>query len=362
MASRSRRLKKAKRRPTAEAAGVGTPAPIEKVREPRPARPRSFWIGADRAIELDLDDARIGRVLESGEGTLWVDIDAEVPEQHALLKQLFRFHPLSIEDTQNPNSRVKCEEYPGYLFVIARAVQFDESTADPYDLDTANVCFFLGPNFLVTTHLERVPSVERMLARCSEMPDVLLRGAGRTLHAILDETVDAYFPILDRVDEFVDLIEERVFVAYDDEATRDIFAVKRLVLSLKRHLSPMRDVLNLLTNRPTELLTPNVQVYFRDVYDHVLRLNDGLDTYRELLSSTMDSYLTQVSNALSRATKRLSVVATITLPFVIMSGMWGMNFDYIPLSHRRHGFAMLFVGQIAVGLIIYGILRWRRLT
>ena len=321
-----------------------------------------FWSAPDRTIDVGLDDAALVRAVESGEGTLWVDIDADSPEQHALLKSVFRFHPLSIEDTQNPNSRVKCEEYPGYLFVIARAVQFDESTEDPYDLDTANLCFFLGANFLVTTHLERVPSIERMLLRCEEMPDILGRGAGRLLHAVLDDTIDAYFPILDRVDDFVDMIEERVFVQYDDQATRDIFAVKRLVLSLKRHLAPMREVLSLLTNRPTELLTPNVQVYFRDVYDHVLRLNDGLDTYRELLSSTMDSYLTQVSNGLSRATKRLSVVATITLPFVIMSGMWGMNFDHIPLAHQPHGFALLFTGQILVGILILAILRWRRLT
>jgi magnesium transporter len=102
-------------------------------------------------------------------------------------------------------------------------------------------------------------------------------------------------------------------------------------------------------------------VYFRDVYDHVLRINDSLDTYRELLSSTLDSYLSQVSNRLSQSSKGLTVVATVTLPFVIMSGMWGMNFDHIPLSHRSHGFALLMALQIAIALVLVLILRWRRL-
>ena len=118
---------------------------------------------------------------------------------------------------------------------------------------------------------------------------------------------------------------------------RALFSVKRLVLSLRRHLAPERDVFNVLTNRPTTLLTPDAQVYFRDIYDHVLRINDSLETYRELLSNTLDSYLTQVSNRLGSVTKALSVVATVSLPFVVVSGMWGMHFDEIPLAHTSHG-------------------------
>jgi magnesium transporter len=335
-----------------------SPAPPPRPHEPRP---RVYWRAPGGGMETGLDDAAIARALASGQGMLWVDVDAASPEQQELLRTLFRFHPLAIEDTQNPNSRVKCEEYQGYLFVIARAVRFDDTTDDPYDLDTANLCFFLGPNYLVTTHLENVDSVEHMRTRCVEMPDILLRGPARLMHGILDVTVDAFFPILDQVDEFVDALEQRVFVNYDDAAARDIFAVKRLVLSVKRHLSPMRDVLSLLTNRPSDLLSPNTQLYYRDVYDHVLRLNDGLDTYRELLSSTMDSYLTQASNALSQSTKRLSVVATISLPFVIVSGMWGMNFDRIPLAHHPYGFVLLLVLQLLLGVVFLVILRWRRL-
>jgi magnesium transporter len=130
-----------------------------------------------------------------------------------------------------------------------------------------------------------------------------------------------------------------------------------MVLSLRRYLSPEREIFNVLTNRPSHLLTPDVQLYFRDIYDHVLRINDMLDTYRDLLSSTLESYLTQVSNRLGMVTKGLTVVATLSVPFVVVSGMWGMNFDRIPLASRHWGFEIMLVLQLALGI---GLLWWIR--
>jgi magnesium transporter len=133
------------------------------------------------------------------------------------------------------------------------------------------------------------------------------------------------------------------------------------VLSLRRYLQPSREVLNVLTNRPSTFIQPEVQIYFRDIYDHVLRINDALDTYRDLLSSTMDAYLTQVSNRLGATTKGLSVVATMSLPFVVVSGMWGMNFSKIPLSNWPHGFWVLLLVQLALGGLLVAVLRRQKL-
>jgi magnesium transporter len=149
-------------------------------------------------------------------------------------------------------------------------------------------------------------------------------------------------------------------VQFDDSALREIFAVKRLTLGLRRHLVPQRDVFNALSNRPNKLLQPGTQLYFRDIHDHVLRLTDTLDNYRELMSSTLDSYLSQVSNRLGTVTKALSTVATVTLPFVMISGMWGMNFAGIPLSHHPHGFAILIVVQVGVAAGLVALLRWQK--
>jgi magnesium transporter len=132
------------------------------------------------------------------------------------------------------------------------------------------------------------------------------------------------------------------------------------VLSLRRFISPQREIFNVLTNRPSPLLPPEVQLYYLDVYEHMLRINDSLDTYRDLLSSTMESYLSQVSNRLNLVTKGLTVVATLSVPFVVVSGMWGMNFERIPLSHSYWGFEIMMVAQLALGAGLVGLLKWRK--
>jgi magnesium transporter len=315
---------------------------------------------SEGAVQCDLTHTQIADALASESGELWVDIDSSDPRQQAMLDQVFHFHPLTIEDTLNPNSRVKLEEYEGYLFIIVREVSLEAETADPYDLRTANLYFFLGQHYLVTVHHGKSPSVASVAEKLRQNGGLLGRGAERLMHAIMDTAIDAFFPILDEIDEFTHRIEEQIFVSFQAGALHEAFRVKRLVLTLRRHLAPQREVFNILTNRPSALLTPESQIYFRDIYDHLLRITDGLDTYRELLSGTLDAYLTQVSNRLGLATKGLTVVATLSIPFVVVSGMWGMNLSRIPLSHSPYGFWIMLVAQVVIAAGLLVLLRWRR--
>jgi magnesium transporter len=323
--------------------------------------PRSVLRDANGRLAQDIPPREIRDALADTNTRLWVDIDSTSRHQHAILEKLFRFHPLTVEDTLNPNSRVKIEAYDGYLFIVLRAVRFCDTTTDPYDLETENLYIYLGPNYVVTVHAGFSQTVDTVNDLIRRSPDLFDRGPARLAHTICDTAIDAFFPILDRVDEFVDGLESRVFERFDETALHDIFGLKRMVLSLRRYLAPMREVFNVLTNRPTPLLPAESQLYFRDVYDHVLRINDSLDNFRELLSSTLDSYLTQVSNRLGAITKGLSVIATLSVPFVVISGMWGMNFVDIPLSHSSHGFWVMLVLQLVLGVILVVVLRWKKL-
>ncbi|MEO7520277.1 MAG: magnesium transporter CorA family protein [Gemmatimonas sp.] len=337
-----------------------TASPPAVTDERSDALPRAIFRSSSGGDTGDCHPRDVARLMAEG-ATLWVDIDSTERSQHALLEKVFKFHPLPIEDTLNPNSRVKIEEYDGFLFVILRGVSLAEETEDPYDLETKDLYCFLGKTFLVTVHAGPMPSVDRIFGLMQRSPELLQRGVDRVLHSVLDETIDSFFPMLSRIDEFTDSLEERVFIRFDESALHDLFLVKRLVLSLRRYLQPSREVMNVLSNRPSSLLAPEVQLYFRDVYDHVLRINEALDSYRDLLGNTMDAYLTQVSNRLGTATKRLSVVATMSLPFVVISGMWGMNFAQIPLSQQRYGFEMLVIGQLVLGFTLLFYLKWRKI-
>jgi magnesium transporter len=335
--------------------------PLQETRPSAEPRPWNCQYKPSGQIKQYLSRDEIARALAVADGTLWVDVDTRDADQVSLLKDVFKFHPLAIEEAVKPESRVKVEEFDQYVLLIIRTVAFREATDDPYDLDTVNISFFLGKNYLVTVHGGETNPVAATAELLQRKPELVAHGPARLMHAIVDQAVDAYFPIIDQLDEFMDTLEEKIYGAFDQNALRDVFAVKRLVLTLRRHLAPERDALSVLTNRPSTLLTPDTQIYFRDIYDHVLRIYDSLETFRDLLSSTLDSYLTQVSNRLGMATKALSVVATVTLPFVVVSGMWGMNFEHIPLHSHPHGFMILVFGQLAIILTILAGLKWRKL-
>ena len=356
-------------------------------REARPATPRrvrkrvpkpgerngafSYFRDPTGATFTDLDVSAISAALEScatgdrenraASPQLWVDIDSTDAAQFSMLAEVFRFHPLAIEDTLNDESRVRIEEYDSYIFAIVRGVAFQADTPDPYDLKTENISVFVGANYLVTVHAGLSPSIATVRTMVEHNPLLMQRGVGRVAHLVMDEAVDAYFPVLDGIDDFFDEVEPRVFTDFDEDALHEIFQLKRLVLSLRRFLAPQREVFNILANRPTRFLTVEEQRYFADVHDHVMRIYDGIDAARELSSNTLDSYLTQVSNRTGQATKSLSVVATISIPFVVISGMWGMNFDRIPFSKVPFGFEYMMVAQLVIGLLLAWYLRRRKL-
>ena len=308
-------------------------------------------------ILSDPSPADLRRIVESGDGTLWLDLDVSDPAQAALLTDVFHFHPLAIEDALNPVSRVKVNEYPDFLIVIARVVGFVEHTPDPYDLDTTNLAIFVTANAVVTAHSQPSPVIKQLTDRLRANPDLLERGPARIAHQSLDLAVDAYFPLLDQLDEFVDEIEQRVFGQFDEALLQEIFQVKRLVISLRRFLAPQRDVLSQLTNRPSRFLPADAQLYYRDVYDHMLRITDSLDSYRDLMSSTLDSYLTQVSNRLGTVSKGLSVVGALSIPFVAIAGVYGMNFEHIPLASHPYGFEILVGIQFLMAVVLLAIMR-----
>jgi magnesium transporter len=322
---------------------------------------RSISLDANGRARTSLSVADVDAAVASGQGCLWVDLDLSVPGQAELLKQIHGLHPLAVDDALSRKQRPKVEEYNDYLFIVILGVRFHEQTPDPYDLETFDICFFLGNHFLITAHAGPSDAVDDVAERLQKNPELLSRGVDRLAHAIMDGAVDEYFPLLDKIDELIDDLEQRVIVKFEESALQDIFAVKRLTLSLRRHLAPEREVFNILTNRPSKLLSPDSQIYFRDIYDHVLRINDSIETFRDLASSVLDSYLTQVSNRLGRITKGLSVIATLSIPFVVISGMWGMNFQHIPLFDHPHAFWWMLGAQVGLGVILLLVLRFRKL-
>jgi magnesium transporter len=316
--------------------------------------PVSIYRRPDGTLEQDVSPARIREILQAGEGELWVDIDSTSMHQHALLEKVFEFHPLAIEDTLSPGSRVKFEEYDRYVFVVMAVIRFDEGTPEPFDLATSNIYFFLGKNFLVTVHAVPSKSCGAIRERLMRNPELLSRGVEMTMHNIIDQSVDAYFPLVEQLNELVDGLEERLFERFDETLIHEIFKAKRASFSMRRHVGPLREVLNILTNRPCTYIRPETQLYYRDIYDHTIRIVESMDTVRDLLAGVLETYLSQTSNRMNKVMKQLSIVATIALPQIVIGGIYGMNFTQMPLTHNPFGFYFA-LGTMAV---VSGVLLW----
>jgi magnesium transporter len=317
--------------------------------------------GAGAARSLTPDE--LAAALECGEEPLWVDIDSGDTEQHALLRTIFRFHPLAIEDTLNPRTRVKIEEYEGYLFIILRAMRFDpDDSVAQRRLKVKKLCLFLGRNYLVSVHAGMLSSISDVAERL-RADGGLLRDAGpcRIAHLLCDVIVDSYLPILDEVDGFVETLEQSELPDYNLNKLERILRVRRIAFAAHRSLVPQREIFDTLAHRPHELVSPETRLYFRDVHDHALRITETLDAYRDLIAETTDSNLAQVSMRLGNATKAFSAVATVVIPFVVISAVYGMNFSTVPLARDPNGFWIVIGAQSLISLTVFVFLRVRKL-
>src|SRR5688572_20018677 len=190
--------------------------------------PRSYYRDADGRVTRDLNPRDLHGAVHKPGGTLWVDIDSTNRHQLAVLEKIFNFHPLSIEDAVSPASRVKVEEFPDYLFIVVRAVRFCDATPDPYDLETFNLNLFIGRNFFVTVHAEQSQSVATVESLVVRNTDLLARGPARLAHMVLDTAIDAYFPVVDQLDDFIDGLEESVFSHFNDSVLHEVFSCKQI--------------------------------------------------------------------------------------------------------------------------------------
>ena len=315
------------------------------------------------------DPAVIPALMANGARPFWVDLEAPTAEEFALLETVFHFHPLAIEDAMRPYQRPKVDEYEGYFFLVADEVTIDletihspASAADKQqagdDVSSRQLSVFLGANYLVTIHVETVQAARSLRDRCDRNHRVLERGADFILYTLLDMLVDEYFPLVEKFDDSMDELEDRVVQRPDPAILETIFRLKGDLTRLRRLVGPLREVLQTLTTRNFSNIQESTLPYLRDVADHLFRVYETLDGYRDLTSNMLDAYLSQVSNQMNRVMQKLSIVATIFLPITFVTGVFGMNFADQPWLHTNFWAWMAVMAAVA-GLTIWWFRRHR---
>ncbi len=267
--------------------------------------------------------------------TVWINFLAPNEDHLAEVVSKLGFHELAVEDVFSARSRAKVEEYPGHLFCVVPALNLNPG-ADA--LDIINLNAFLGRNYLISAQRAPIASVNRIREEMERGDPPLLRGADFVFYRLLDGVADEYLSATDRISEQLDGVEDRIFAKFDPQVSSAIFSLKHEAAWLRRRVAPQRGMINTLTNRSHELISPETQVYLRDVHDHIHRVSDNLDTFHDLLQSALDVYLALSASRTNQVMKFLSIVGAIVLPLNVLTGLYGTNFVHLPGSEHPHGF------------------------
>jgi magnesium transporter len=303
---------------------------------------------AGKPVELSV--AEIPKFIFHKTNTLWADFNNPTEAEYRLLSDKFMFHPLAIEDCVYAKVRPKMEDYEDYLFFVFPS---PSNAPGARALQTVNLNVFLGRNYIVTVHSKPLKSVESVTQLMKKDTSLLSRGPDRILHNLLDELIDLYFPSLEKIEATLDSIEANIFKEFTGHTLlQKISQTRRHVRGIGRKLSPTRDVLKILSSKEVPYISKKTRFYFRDVHEHSMRLLDYMETYREVLSQLVESYMSQVSNRMNEVMKTLSIIATIMLPLGVISGIYGTNFANLPGATNYMGFWIMIIFMLILSIIL----------
>ncbi|GAA3976623.1 magnesium and cobalt transport protein CorA [Streptomyces marokkonensis] len=291
-------------------------------------------------------------------GFVWIGLHEPTEDEFAGIAREFGLHPLAVEDAVQAHQRPKLERYDDSLFTVFKTIHYvdhDELTASSEVVETGEVMCFTGRDFFITVRHGGQGSLRALRHRLQADPELLLKGPSAVLHAIADHVVDGYIAVADAVQDDIDEVETEVFSPGRKGTPRGtdagrIYQLKREVLEFKRAVSPLLRPMQLLSERPMRLIDPEIQKYFRDVADHVARVQEQVVGFDELLNSILQANLAQASVAQNEDMRKITSWAAIIAVPTMVCGVYGMNFDYMPETHWKYGYPLVL--SITVGLCL----------
>jgi magnesium transporter len=311
------------------------------------------YLNGRRVANVEIDN--LAEVLQHPEQFVWVGLHEPGEETLQQFQKAFCLHDLAIEDAHRAHQRPKIETFGDTLFIVLRTAQLNEVH---HRIDFGETHFFVGSNFLITIRHGSSISYADVRARCESTPHLLRKGQGFALYAVIDSIVDQYFPVVEGLEEELQGIEEMVFKEKPTrETTENIYQLKRQLLDLKRAVSPLIDICNRLMRFDVKLISVETQPYFRDIYDHALRINEMVDHARELLNTALEANFSLISISQSEVSKKFAGWAAIIAVPTMVAGFYGMNFKFMPELSWHWGYPVVVFFTIALCIIIYFMFR-----
>jgi len=293
---------------------------------------RALYRTPDGTIRVDIKPEAFPALLQDRDALLWVDFLEEPPEVcEPILRQVFAFHPLAVDDAIQESHVPKLDDWGEYLYLVFHAVLLDES--EGLHLDTREMDVFLGSNYVVTYHPQPIAALDRVFLACQRDERHLRKGPDHLLYRIVDELATRYMLAAEAMDEALDRIEDAIFDRPTPATLEQIFRIKRALLHMRQILTPQREVLNKLARDDYTVVDADARIFFRDVYDHLVRLHDINESMRDLVGGALETYLSTLNNRMNDIMKTLTIITTLFMPISFLAGFFGMNFfqPFLPL-------------------------------
>src|SRR5262245_19310028 len=303
-----------------------------------------------KGLEEVSRDAASG-LLASGDSNLWFHFDAPTEEELRFLQEKLKIHNRTVEDVVNQNQRPKIEPFEDYVYLAVHPL----TRRKKWQIEPSELDLLLGHGWIASVHYGPLPGIIEDGRLHERLPLALGKGADFFLYTLVDLVVDSYFPILDDIEDELDSLEERLLTRTSRVDMNALLALKRSLVHIRRAVMPQREVLNQLTRHDFPFVQPENLVYFRDVYDHLIRITEELDSIRDILSSGLEIHLAVTSNQLNLTMKRLTAWGTIFVVITAIAGIYGMNFKFMPELEWRYGYfvALGVMASISLGLFFH---------
>jgi magnesium transporter len=287
---------------------------------------RSLFYKPDQPLRTDLSTEEFQALLQDPEALLWVDFSGEPPEVCEPILRAFNFHPLAIDDALQETHSPKLDDWGEYLYIVLNYMRLEGDNGNGWQTDVDELDVFLGTNYVITHHDNPIPALDDTWAASHRDPRTVKEGADHLLYKVIDNLVAGYMPTVEAVDQAIDEIEDQVFDRPSPRTLERLFSLKRVLLSMRRILLPQREVLNKLARDDYPMIDPRDRIFFRDIYDHIVRLHDLNESLRDLVGGAQDTYLSVINNRMNEVMKTLTVITTLFMPITFVTGFFGMNF------------------------------------
>jgi len=321
----------------------------------------ALYYTPDSKLDTSFPLEMLATALKIPNGLLWLDFCEEPASTcEPILRDVFGFHDLAIDDALRETHIPKVDDWGDYLYIVLNLLDFRKEngglTPVIHELDV-----FLGEQYIVTHHDSPLASIDETWAACQRDPRHVQNGADHLLYRLVDSLVTAYMPLVEQLDRSIDEIEDQVFSKPTSETLERLFTLKRTLLVMRRILSPQREVLNKLARDDYRMIDPRDRVFFRDIYDHLVRLHDLNESMRDLAGGALDTYLSVINNRMNEVMKTLTIITTLFMPISFVVGFFGMNF-FEPAVHMttwtsQPTFIIIFLMTI---LMPIGMFFWMR--